>query len=260
MKDIDSMTIEDLRAWYKRWYRPGNAVLVIVGDVKAASVFKLAQHYFGNLNVLKAGKDEFQKPGPWQPPAGTRHVVVKAPAKLPFLIMGFDVPVFTSSAWQPYALALASAALDGGESARFSKNLIRGKSVAAGASTHYELFKRYASQFDISGIPKEGISIETLQSGLWEEVQALKSYVLSEKELKKIKAQLLASEIFQKDSMSEQATNLGEYEAINLSWKDAEAFMGKINQITPEQIQQVAQQYFTQERLTVAILKPQAIP
>lgn len=262
MKDIEKMTIEDLRHWYKTWYRPDNAVLVVVGDVNPDKVYQLAKQYFGSLKA--PSHQVLPKRVSWTgPKLGARQVSVKAPAKLPYLIMGFDVPFFSTtgpSAWEPYALALASAALDGGESARFSKNLVRGKSVAAAASTNYELFKRYSGQFDVSGIPKEGVSIEKLQLALWDEINALKKTPLSEKELKKIKAQLLASEIFQKDSMSQQATNLGEYESIGLSWKDAEQFIERINKITSAQIQEVVQKYLTPDRLTVAILEPQAIP
>lgn len=261
MNDINNLTIEDLRIWYKKWYRPDNAILVVVGDVQPQAVFKLAQRYFGHI------KNNSQKVLQIKPltevaSLGPRQVIVKAPAKLPYLIMGFDVPIFNmsdSSNWEPYALALLSCALDGGESARFPKNLMRGKQVAAGVNSHYEPFKRYATQFNLTGIPKEGITITTLKTALWDEINALKKTHLSDKELNKIKAQLIASEVFQKDSMSNQATDIGEYESVGLSWRDTQQYINRIKAITAKQLASVVNKYFIEDRLTVAILEPQAI-
>jgi zinc protease len=258
MKDIEHLSIEQLRTWYKTWYRPDNAIIVVVGDVEPEAVFKLAQHYFGPISnpgpLSKLNLYNEHTPGP-------KQVTVKAPAELPYLIMGFDVPTsgHTEVPWEPYALALVSGVLDGGESARFSKNLIRGKTLAASANTHYEPFKRYTTQFDVMGIPVEGVSVSTLKTALWDEMNALKKDKLSEQELNKIKTQFIAHELFQKDSMSEQATNIGEYEAMGLSWKEMEQFINNIKKITAEQLQQVVQKYFTEDRLTVAVLEPQPI-
>jgi zinc protease len=258
MKDIEHLSIEQLRAWYETWYRPNNAIIVVVGDVEPDVVFKRAHYYFGQIpntgrEVSKLKLYNEHTPGP-------KYVTVKAPAKLPYLIMGFDVPTSsTGLPWEPYALALVSGVLDGGESTRFAKNLIRGKNLAASASTHYEPFKRYTTQFDITGIPREGVSVATLKTALWDEINALKKDKLSEQELNKIKTQFIADELFQKDSMSEQAINIGEYEAIGLSWRETEQFIDNIKKITADNLQQVAQKYFTEDRLTVAVLEPQPI-
>lgn len=263
MNDINQLTIEQLRTWYKTWYRPNNAILVVVGDVQPDAVFKLAQHYFSHIPNPKINPAQMAKLNRVnEPGALPREVVVKAPAKLPYLIMGFDVPTSSNSeqaAWEPYALDLVSCILDGGDSSRFSKHLLRGKSLAAGANTHYEPFKRYSTQFDVMGIPKEGVNMDTLKAALWNEINDLKQNKLSDKELNKVKAQLIASEIFEKDSMANQAIQIGEYEAIGLSYKDAQAFIDRIQKVTPLQIQEVVRKYFTQDRLTTAVLEPQAI-
>ncbi len=260
MNDINNLTIEDLRAWYKKWYRPDNAILVVAGDVQPEAVFKLAKQYFGHIK--NPPKNSKMKPLTEVASLGPKEVIVRVPAQLPYLIMGFDVPIYNTHAplkFEPYALALLSYVLDGGESARFSKNLIRGKEIAAAASANYEPFKRYATQFNLSGIPKEGIQIKDLKTALWNEINVLKKTRLSEKELKKIKAQLIASDIFQKDSMSNQATEIGEYESVGLSWKDAHEFINRIQAITAEQLQSVVNKYLIEDRVTVAILEPQAI-
>jgi len=277
MQDIENLKIEDLRQWYAQWYRPDNAVLIVVGDVKQEQVWALAQQYFGPIKK-PATALPLPTPGPTVDalsPSGTlgfRQVQVKVPAQLPYLIMGFDVPTTNTSldniasqarespfAWEPYALLLVACVLDGGQSARLMKNLVRDKEVATFVNADYEPFKRYATQFNFSGIPKEGVSMGALKQAIWDEINLLKTTPLSDRELQKIKTQLIADEVFQKDSMANQALDLGDYEGIGLSWKQAHQFINKIKTISAEQIVLVLNKYFIKERLTVAILEPQTL-
>ena len=90
-----------------------------------------------------------------------------------------------------------------------------------------------------------------------EQVNLLKTQPVLNDELQKVKTKMLAQEVYEKDSMSEQATLLGLLETVGLSWKMADDFADKIKAVTPEQIQQVAQKYFQTVRLTVAELVPE---
>src|SRR5207302_3627993 len=102
-------------------------------------------------------------------------------------------------------LAVASALLDGGESARFASQLVRGQEIASSASTYYDPFKKYATQFMIVGVPSQGHSIVDLEKKIMEQLDKLKKEPVPAKELEKVKTQLLAQEVFEKDSMSDQA-------------------------------------------------------
>ncbi len=254
--DLDQMKIEDLRSWYKQWYAPNNATLVVVGDVKADKVFELAEQYFGKipsreLPVLKTMKE--------LPSLGEKRIKVHVPSKLPYLIWGFDVPTIKTSDNESeiYALVLASALLDGGESARLNRDLIRGSQIASSASTTYDPFKPYSTQFIFVGNPSEGHTTQELEAKFMEQVNLLKTQPVLNDELQKAKTKMLAQEVYEKDSMSEQATLLGLLETVGLSWKMADDFADKIKAVTPEQIQQVAQKYFQTVRLTVAELVPE---
>lgn len=256
--DLDHMTIEDIRHWYETWYCPNNATLVVVGDVNADKVFQLALQYFGKipsraLPLLKSRQEIAS--------LGEKRINVQIPAKLPYAIWGFDVPTLRTAKDQneAYALVLASAILDGGESARFSKRLIRGAELASKLDTYYDPFKEYATQFILAGIPSQGHTISQLEKGMLEQIDLLKTQPISEEELQRAKTQLLAQEVFEKDSMSEQATLLGILETVGLSWQIADTFREKIKAVTPTQIQEVVKKYFQPQRLTVAELIPEKI-
>ena len=132
MSDINNYEADDLRQWYQKWYAPNNATVVIVGDVEPKAVLALAKQYFGPLKpevtaILKPQIEIAQR--------GKRTVEVKAPAELPYMMMGWKVPVVATiapeSSWEPYALEMLAGILDGGDSARFSRNLVRGEEIAA---------------------------------------------------------------------------------------------------------------------------------
>ncbi|MBS0289009.1 MAG: insulinase family protein [Proteobacteria bacterium] len=254
--DLDQMTIEDLRDWYQKWYAPNNATLVVVGDVNAENVFALAERYFGKIPSRQLPVD---KPLKEIPAMGEKRIKVSLPAKLPYMIWGYDVPTLKSTDQESdaYALVLTSALLDGGESARLQRDLIRGQQVASSVGTHYDVFKPFATQFVFVGIPAEGHTTSELEEKIQEQIQLLKTQLVSAEELQKAKTQLLAQEVFEKDSMSDQATLLGLLETVGLSWPVADSFVEKIKAVTPEQIQHVAQKYFDPQRLTVAELVPE---
>lgn len=255
--DLEAMTVADLREWYKKWYVPNNAVLVVVGDVKPETVFQLAQKHFGSISTRATPVIRSQQE---LVPLGEKRMQVHLPAQLPYLLMGYLVPSLKSAVAQEEALALAllSALLDGGESARFSRVLVREKKVAAQVNTYYDLFKRHASQFIITGTPAPGHTVAELEQHILGQIEQLKATQVSEEELQRVKTQLLAQEIYERDSMSEQAIMLGMLESIGLSWEWADTFIDKINALTPAEIQRVAQKYLLVNHLSVTELVPQS--
>ena len=94
MNDLENMTDEDAREWYNHWYAPNNATVVVVGDVQASEVYKLAQQYFGKLSAKTLPT---RKPQVEPPQIGERRLVVKAPAKQAYLLMGYHVPALVDA-------------------------------------------------------------------------------------------------------------------------------------------------------------------
>jgi zinc protease len=257
-EDIAATTLDDVKNWYDTWYAPNNAIVVVIGDVHPDAVYELAQEYFGDINEKKLPP---LKPQPEVQPLGQKRITVNVPATLPYLIMGFHVPVLNSTQelWEPAALTLLSSILDGGQSARFSKELIRNQRVASVASTDYDPFFRNAYLFTLSAVPATGVGIYQLEAALLEQIALLKQNLVSEQELNRARKQIMATEIYKLDSIEAQADEIGSLESVGLPWDMGNEFLQELLIITPEQIQQVAQKYLDPEYMTVAILKPQSI-
>ncbi|MEI7840122.1 MAG: pitrilysin family protein [Methylococcaceae bacterium] len=254
--DIAAYTAPDLQAWYQRWYAPNNATLVVVGDVKTADVFALAQQYFGEL---KTSEIVPLKPQKESPQLGVRKMVVKAPAKLPSVLLAYHVPTLKTAEneSEAYALEVLAGVLDGGNSARLSSSLIRGKQVAVAASAGYNLTSRLDDLFELEGTPAEGKTVWDVEAALKQEIAQLQTKLIEPAELQRIKAQVLASEVFQRDSNFYQAMQLGMLETVGLGWQKVSDYAPKLNQVTAEQVRNVARKYLIDDHLNIAYLEPQ---
>lgn len=257
--DVSNLTVNDLTSWYQSWYAPNNATVVVVGDVNPSEVYKLAQKHFG---ALKPSPLPVVKPQAEIEQVGIRHINVKAPAKLPYIIMGYKAPVLHGSVDEneAYALEVAAGVLDGGNSARLESRLVRGQQIAASVGVGYELYARMPSLFMLEGTPVQGKTVAELEKALLEEVRQLREELVSTEELDRVKAQVLAGKVFERDSIFYQAMQLGTAETVGLGWKKVHEFVDKISAVTPQQVQQVAKKYLIEDRLSIGYLDPQPIP
>jgi len=258
--DLKNMTVDDLRAWYKRWYVPNNATLVIVGDVDPEQVYKLAQKYYG---PIPAGEVVAVKPRLEDEQLGPRRLIVRTPAQVPYLVMGYKVPVLRNmdkkDQWEAYALDVLSGVLSAGHSARLSRVLIREKQIAVAADAGYDEYSLHNNLFELDATPAPGHSVAELEQALNGQIKQLRDDKVSEDELERVKAQVIAGKVYQKDSMFYQGMVLGTLESVGLSWKLADEYVDRIKSVTADQVQAVARKYLVDERLTVAQLEPQSM-
>jgi len=255
MQDIQAITPEDLRRWYQQWYAPNNATLVVVGDVDPAKVRDLAEKHFGPLPP-----SDLVPPRPTvEPPQlGERRIVVKTPAELPYIALGYKAPTLKTAAqaWEPYALAVLDGILDAGSSARLSRNLVRGSQIAAAVGTSYSPTSRLDELFMLAGNPAPGRTSAELERALRAEVARLREELISADELARVIAQVVAADVYQQDSMFYQGMRLGILETVGLGWNRLDDYVQRIQAVTPEQVREVARNYLTDDRLTVATLEP----
>lgn len=256
--DLQNMTVDDLRKWYESWYAPNNAILVVVGDVKPNQVYELAQTYFSNLKPITLPKI---KPEKDLTPLGEKRLIIRTPAQLPWLVMAYPVPVIKkdSNSQDPYILHVIATLLSGGDSARFAKNLIRDQQIAAEANASYNPISRLDSLFLLQATPTSGHNLSELESNLLKQIKQLQNFNVSSEELARAKAQIAADKIYQDDSITAKANELGSLAAINLPWQIQRDYLKHINAITPHQIQIVANKYFQTAHLTIAYLLPLSI-
>ena len=259
MNDLENMTADDAREWYKTWYAPNNATLVVVGDVNAQDVLKLAKQYFG---PLKAHAIPARKPQVEPEQKGERRVIVKAQAKLPYVLMGFHVPTLQDADKdvEPYALEILAGVLNGNASARLNQNLVRQSQIAIDVDAGYDMVQRgRQSIFVLDGTPSEGKSVAELEAAILNEIEKIKTGGVTEEELQRVKAQVIAADVYQRDSMFYQAMQIGNLETAGFSWRILKDYPAKLQAVTAEQVQLVAKKYFNKDNLTVATLDPQPI-
>ncbi|AEF20162.1 M16 family metallopeptidase [Pseudomonas fulva] len=258
MADLDRMSVQELRHWYETWYVPNNATLVVVGDVTADGVKALAQRYFGAIpkREVPAAKIPLELAEP-----GERQITLHLKTQLPTLMMGFNVPGL-ATAKNPrdvHALRLIAALLDGGYSARLASRLERGEELVSGASAWYNGYTRGDSLFTISATPnvQTGKTLEQTEAGIWRELKDLQNKAPSAEELARVRAQLIAELVYDRDSISSQATAIGQLETVGLSWKLIDQELAELEAVTPADIQNAAKTYFTRDRLSVAHVLPE---
>jgi zinc protease len=258
MTDLETMTAEDAREWYRRWYAPNNAALVVVGDVDAKEVFRLAQRYFGPIKarplpVRKTIKEPEQ--------VGVRRVTVKAPAKLPYLLMAWHAPRLENLEhdWEPYALEMLAGVLDANAAARFPTRLVRESRIALEAGASYDSIQRGPGLFLVDGTPAEGRNVQELEAAIRLELARIKEEGVSAEELARIRSQLVAAQVYERDSMFYQAMRIGELVTVGFPPDSADRLIEKLKEVTPEQVQTVARKYLVDDHLTVAVLDPQPL-
>lgn len=258
MNDLENLQAADLEKWYQQWYAPNNAVLVVAGDVDPQEVFTLARKHFGKL---KPSKIEPPNPRLEIEQRGLRRLVVKAPAEVPYLMMGYKAPALITAKddWEPYALEVLAGILDGGDSARFTRELVRGQQIATSAGAGYGLNDRQESLFMLDGSPAKGHDIAALEAALRAQIALLRDKPVSVAELERVKAQVLADHVYQEDSVFYQAMRIGTLESVGLGWQRMDEYLPRIQAVTAEQVQKVARKYLIDDHLTIAVLEPQTM-
>ncbi|MGC2047694.1 MAG: pitrilysin family protein [Gallionella sp.] len=258
MSDLEALTVKDAQDWYTRWYAPNNAALVIAGDVKANDVFALAQRYYGSIpKVVLPARRNFTEPKQ----VGIRRLVVKAPAELPQLVMSYHTPTVRDpeNDWKPYALEILAGVLDGNESARLNKHLVREQQIASSAGAGYDSTARGPSTFTLEATPSAGKTVQETEAALRQEIAQLVKDGVNPDELKRVKAQVTAAEVYKLDSLFYQAMQIGQMESFGLGHQAIPVMLDKLQLVTADQVQQVAREFLQDDNLTVAVLDPQPL-
>ncbi|GAB4398972.1 MAG: pitrilysin family protein [Rhodoferax sp.] len=261
MSDLESLTPDDARAFYQRWYVPANAAVVVAGDVDVQHVRALAERYYGSLPARAVPP---RKPRTEPAQAGLRRVYRKAPAEQAVVTLAFKVPSWTgqaqSAATDQDALALTvlAAVLDGYTGARLERALVRTEPrVADQVDAANGLFGRGPQLFTLSAIVAPGRRADEVEQALRAQVARIAQDGVTLAELRRVKNQWIAAEVYQRDSLFNQARELGSYWAQDLPLDTNDRLIAQLDTITPQQVQQVAQRYFGDDALTVAVLQPQ---
>ena len=275
MSDLDAMTPADVRDFYRRWYVPGNAAVVITGDVDIAAVRALAEKYYG---AIPAAAIPVRKPRLEPMQTGIRRLDFKAPASQAFVSMAFKVPKLEAAdlmdssppaataqnAGTPgrdaLALTVLAALLDGYSGARLDRALQQGSDrVADSADASNGLLGRGPQLFILSGVPAEGKTAAQVAAALRAQVALVARDGVSETELNRVKTQWAASETYKLDGVFNQARELGSNWVGGLPLDASTRLIARLRSVTNAEVKAVAATYFADDQLTIATLLPQPL-
>ena len=259
MNDLQNMQLADARGWYEKWYAPNNATLVVAGDVEPEQVFSLAEKNFGAMASRELPQRKVQAE-PRQ--FGIKRITVKAPAELPYLVMAYHAPALrdVERDWEPYALFVLNGILDGSDASRLNRELVRNARVANSANSSYDLINRGPALFFLDGVPAEGKTVADVEAALREQIRLLVEKGVSDDELRRVKAQVTAAQVYARDSVYYQAMRIGMLQTIGLPYDSSDLQVRKLQEVTAEQVREVARKYLVDDNLTVAVLDPQPLP
>jgi zinc protease len=263
MNDLQNLTLADVQQWYRDWYTPNNMILVVAGDVKANQVLQWAQEFYGPLRsrALPARKPQEE---PIQ--NGMRRARLKAPAENPFLMMAYKAPTFREAlgpiavsaraARDLVALDVLSALLDDPGTGRLVQRLVRQDRIALSFNSGTDGIARGPGLFFMEAVAAPGSSLSVLEQKIKDEIALIAKEGVREQELTRLKRQAKASQVFRQDSMFSIAMEAARLLLAGRDLADAERWLQVLEDIRSEDIQRVAQQYFSDDQLTVLEFEP----
>ncbi|WP_436912720.1 M16 family metallopeptidase [Acinetobacter schindleri] len=256
MKTLNNIQLNDVKQWYKTWYTPNNAILVIVGDVESEQALLQVQKYFADTpsRATPQRNDvlEFEH-------LGYRHMEINTDVQVPNLYMTWNVKSLASAInpQDAYALTIIRSLLDSGISSRLQDRLVRDRKLLTSVSVSYDPYNRGDSLFSISALPANGISFEDAQKAIQAEVDALKTEDIPKHELERITTRFVSNLIYNQDSIAGQAKMIGNLEVNGLSYRLMDELPKYYENVSMSDIQRVANSYFIRENLSTLYLAPE---
>ncbi len=249
MTDLETIEVEDVRRYYRDFYRPNNAVLIVVGDARPEQVVELAERHFGRIER-----------GPEIPPLkvrepeqrGERMTSIRKAVQLPGLVLAYRSPA--SIAYEAKVLNVIEFLLFHGRSSRLYQRLVYREQLAADLGGGVQ-FRKDPSLFTLRATARPGVEVARLQDAIEDELRRLCREPVSPEELAKARRAIEADYLFSQESHYELAHNLGAEECRS-SWRDYAAYLGENLRVGAEEIQAVANATFKDSARTIGRLIP----
>jgi zinc protease len=252
MSDIERITRDDVYAWYRKYYNPANALIVLAGDVNPEEALRLVKKHYGSMKGTAVKEVEYQEPEQ----RGERRFVLEKQVNQPAL--GIYYHTVPSDHKDMYVLDVISMILSSGYSSRFEQKLVRTEGIATAISTYHQNLK-YGGGFTIVAIPQTGIALDKLEREIYAEIDELKNDMVSDAELDKAKNQALAQAVYRQDSPERIGFYIGQLEIEGRGWQNINNYPVEIQKVSKEEIVEAANRYFSQENRTVGYLVPMEV-
>lgn len=247
--DIKNLTLKDAQGFFSEHYVSNNATVVIVGDVRAKEVLEKFNAYFSSLSsgTMPSSYKTIEPPQ-----TGEQRSIVYFDAE-PSLLMGFKKP--NPPHPDNFSMDMIEQLLSRGRSSRFYRNIVEKKIALSLWAANGNPGERYPNLIVFGGSPRNPYKNKDLEIAIWQELERLKKEKVLDQELEKIRNQIEADFIRNLSSNSGMASQLAYAQVVLGDWKYLFQYLEKMRQITPEEIQRVAQKYFVEETKTVTFLE-----
>lgn len=245
MHEIEQLNLKDATEFYRRYYAPNNAVVIVAGDVDAAAVKALAEETYGKI---PRGPELPPRIRPTEPPHDTARTVTITDARIsqPTFRKSWLVPSYeTAEPGTAEALDLLSEILGGGVRSRIYQDLIVKKPVAASAGAFYDGDPLDVGSFGVYGSPRDGVTLAEVEKAVDAEVKRIVEDGVTQDELEKAKNRFLKAVIFARDSQTSMAQIYGSSLATGGTLKDIEEWPERIRAVTPEAVKAAAAKYLS---------------
>lgn len=254
MDDLHTLKADDLRRWYRQWYAPNNAVLVIVGDVNAEATLQTVQNLFGGIPAKPLPERNLLNETAERKAVSAR--TTSAVTRQPLLSISYRVPGLEKlDERMPYALDVLSDVLSGNTSSRLDARLVRGKQHALDIGVSYDMLSREMPLFNIIAMPSEGVDTADLQAAIQAEIADIAANGVNRQELARVKNRAAATEIYARDSMTSRASLMGRLETRGFKYTDEAELRRRLLAVTAADVRAAAR-LLTPARETVVVVYP----
>jgi zinc protease len=246
--DVENVSRDAIYRYYRTHYGPNNAVVVLVGDVAAADAVRLARKYFGPLKAIpKPPEVHTAEP----PQRGERRIVVRRSGSLPMALIAWKAPAAVDP--DIYALDVLSGVLGEGRTSRLYQGLVE-KGLATRVDANSPSL-RDPFLFTVTATARRGVTAEQLEQALLQEVERVTTSPITAEELTRAQRRAEADFVFQTNSVTAQARQLG-YWAMIGDWRYLATYLDRIRALSAADIQAVARRIFTADTRTVGHFVP----
>lgn len=259
--DVENYTVEDIQNYYRTFYRPDNATLVIVGNFDTEATIKKVREIYGAIAAPPKPKvlitPEAQKNKPKPPEAITEQPIrLKEPGSVPFLQAVYtNLPNINGE--DVVAIDVMDSILTSGRSSRLNQALVE-TGLASGVSGSSSSMKE-TGWYLMSATPTEGKSLEELDRLLLDEIDKLQTQPITQQELERAKNSMRASYILGNRDINSQAIQIGYNQTVAGDYRFSDRYLSRLEQVTASDVQRVAKKYLQRERRVVGYFEPSVI-
>jgi zinc protease len=256
--EMEQLSTADALDWYRTWYHPNNAVLVVAGDVTVEQVRALAEKYYGVIPPQPVpARDRVKEP----PKVATTTLEMRSPRVAQATwSRSFLAPSYTGGETKyAYPLEVLSEILGGGATSRLNRSLVLQQKLALSAGSYYDPGRLDLSTFGVYASPRGDVPVEKLQGAVEAEIKKLLEQGVTEEEVERAKTRMQAEAVYQRDSLAGPANIFGAALATGRTIEDVEAWPERIGKVTADEVNAAAKYVIREQVAVTGILLPEHV-